>query len=126
MWPIGNQHDREGFGHTAICFASYISALGGESAPRLELLIGAGVGIERQVEELVLEALLGGLIGEGLAAGGGGDDGQELKLGDGGTGDIDALGVGTGVGRGEEEAGIVDEGVEQGAVGGGEALEQVA
>src|ERR1019366_3135170 len=57
---------------------------------------------------------------------GGGDDGEELKLGDGSAGDVEALGVGAGVGWGEEEAGVVDQGVEQGAVGGGEAFELVS
>ena len=60
-----------------------------------------------------------------MLAGGGGDDGEELELGDGGSGDVEALGIGAGVGRGEEEAGVADEGVEQGGVGGGEAFEQV-
>src|SRR5438270_606932 len=55
-----------------------------------------------------------------------GDDGQELHLGDGCAGDVDALGVGAGVGWHEEEAGVFDEGIEQGAVGGGEAFELVA
>jgi hypothetical protein len=77
------------------------------------------------VEEFFLEAVLGGL-GERLAAGGGGDDGEQVEFGDGGAGDEEALGVGPGVGRGEEEAGVVDQGVEEGAVGGGKAFEEVA
>src|SRR5208283_5704793 len=64
--------------------------------------IGAGGGVDGEVEELFLEVFGGG--GEGLAAGGGGDDGEQLELGEGGAGDIEALGVGAGVGGGEEEA----------------------
>jgi len=76
------------------------------------------------MEEVGLEVLGGG--GTGLAAGGGGDDGEELEIGEGGAGNVEALGVGTGVGRGEEEAVVVGEGVEEGAVGGGEALQKIA
>jgi hypothetical protein len=91
------------------------------------------------VEELVLDGCTAigrtgnwELVGAGAgwrregAAGGGGDDGEQVELGDGGAGDVEALGVGAGVGRGEEEAGVVDQGVEEGAVGGGEAFEEVA
>ena len=78
------------------------------------------------MEELVLEVFFGGTVGGGWAAGWGGDDGEEQEAGDGGSGDVEALGVGAGVGRGEEEAGVVAEGVEQGAVGGGEAFEEIA
>ena len=39
--------------------------------------------------------------------------------------DVDALGVGAGVGRGEMEAGVVDEVVEEGDVDGGEAFELI-
>jgi len=78
------------------------------------------------VEELVLEALFGWLGRERCAAGGGGDDGEELHLRDGGAGDEEALGVGAGVRRGKEDAGVVDQRVEQGDVGGGEAFEEVA
>ncbi len=49
-----------------------------------------------------------------------------MKFGDGGAGDEDALGVGAGVGWGELEAGVVDEVIGEGDVGGGEAFEQVA
>ena len=45
---------------------------------------------------------------------------------EGGSGDVDALGVGAGIGRGEEESGVVEEVVEEGDVGGGEAFEEVA
>ena len=76
------------------------------------------------MEEIVLEVFSGG--GEGLAAGGGGDDGEELDIGEGGAGDVYALGVGAGVGRGEEEAVVIGECVEEGAVGGSEALDEVA
>jgi hypothetical protein len=86
-------------------------------------LIWAGGGIERQVEELILDGF--GWRGAGLAAGGGGDDGEELDLGEGGAGNVEALGVGAGVGRGEEETIVVGEGVEKGTVGGGEAFKQV-
>jgi len=75
------------------------------------------------VEELVLDGFRSG--GAGLAAGGGSDDGEKLDLGEGGAGDVEALGVGAGVGRGEEEAVVVGQGVEEGTVGGGEAFEQV-
>jgi hypothetical protein len=78
------------------------------------------------VEEFVLEVFFGGAIGDGRTAGGGGDDGEQVDVGEGGTGDVEALSVGAGVGRGEEEAGVVDEGVEQGAIGGGEAFEEVS
>ena len=74
------------------------------------------------MEELVLEVFLGGAIGCSSAAGGGGDDGEELEFGDGCSRDVEALGVGAGVGRGEEEAVVVGECVEEGAVGGCEAL----
>src|ERR1035437_4158265 len=89
-------------------------------------LIWAGVGVEGEVEEFVLEVFFGGAIGDGRTAGGGGDDGEQVDVGEGGAGDVEALSVGAGVGRGEEEAGVVDEGVEQGAIGGGEAFEEVA
>src|ERR1019366_8304053 len=79
-----------------------------------------------EVEELFLEALLGGLGGKRLAARGGGDDGEQLKFGEGLAGDIEALGVGAGVGRGKEEAGVVDQRVREGTVGGGEAFEEVS
>jgi hypothetical protein len=62
----------------------------------------------------------------GWPGGGRGDDGQELDFGEGGAGNVEALGVGAGVGRGEEEAIVVGEGVDQRAVGGSEALEEVA
>jgi hypothetical protein len=78
------------------------------------------------VDEIFLEVFGGGGGGEGLAAGGRGDDGQELDFGEGGAGDVEALGVGAGVGWGEEEAVVVGEGVEEGAVGGGEALQKIA
>jgi hypothetical protein len=76
------------------------------------------------VEEIFLEGFGGG--GAGLAAGGGGDDGEELEIGEGGAGNVEALGVGAGVGRGEEEAVVVGECVEEGAVGGGESLQEVS
>ena len=49
-----------------------------------------------------------------------------MQLGDGGAGDVDALGVGARVGRGEVESGVVDEVVGEGDIGGGEAFEDVA
>ena len=76
------------------------------------------------VEEIVLEVFSGG--GEGLVAGGGGDDGEELEIGEGDAWDVYALGVGAGVWRGEEEAVVLGECVEEGAVGGSEAFEEVA
>jgi len=76
------------------------------------------------MEELVLDGFGG--CGAGLAARGGGDDSQELDFGEGGAGDVEALGVGACVGRGEEEAVVVGEGVKEGAVGGGEAFQQVS
>ena len=78
------------------------------------------------MEKLVLKAFLGGTVGGGGAAGGRGDDGEKLDLGEGGAWDVEALGVGAGIGRGEEEAGIVDQGIEQGAVAGRQALQQVS
>jgi hypothetical protein len=80
-------------------------------------------------EGLVVVRLAGG---PGGLAGGGGDDGEELEGGDGGSGDEDAVGVGAGIAQSEErwgreeEAGVVDEGVEEGLVEGGEAFELVA
>jgi hypothetical protein len=82
------------------------------------------VGWKRGVEKVVLEAG-GSLGGHGLAAGRGGDDGDELKLGDGATRDVDALGVGADVRRGELEANVVDKIVEQRGVEGSEAFEVV-
>ena len=89
-------------------------------------LVGAGAGIEGEVEELVLKAFLGGGGGERRAAGRSGDDREQLQLGEGDAGDVEALGVGAGVGGGEEEAGVFDQGVEQGEVCGGDAFELVA
>ena len=88
-------------------------------------LVGAGVGVEGQVEEFLLEALLG-VAWRAAGGGRGGDDGEEVKLREGGARDVEALGVGTGVGRREKEAGVVGQGVEQGEVGWGEAFEEVA
>ena len=70
-------------------------------------LVWAGGGVYGEVEEIVLEVFSGG--GEGLVAGGGGDDGEELEIGEGGAGDVYALGVGACVWRGEEEAVVVGE-----------------
>ncbi len=95
-----------------------------ENVERTTALVGAGGGVDGEVEELVLEGFGGG--GAGLAAGGGGDDGEELEIGESGAGNVEALCVGTGVGRGEEEAVVVGECVEEGAVGGGESLQEVA
>ena len=77
-------------------------------------------------EEFALKAFFGGAIRNGGAPGGSGDDGEQVELRDGGAGDIESLGVRAGVRRGEEEAGVVDEGVKQSEVGGREAFEQVA
>ena len=89
------------------------------------LLVGAGVWGDQGVEEVFLKTGdCGG--GERLAARGRGDDGDELEVGEGGAGDVNALGIGTGVGRGEEEACIVEDVVEEGDVGGGETFEEVA
>jgi hypothetical protein len=63
--------------------------------------------------------------GEGFLTGRGGDDCDELELGDGGSRDVDALGVRTGIGRGEEEAGVADEVIEEGDVDGGESFKLV-
>ena len=87
-------------------------------------LVGSGGG-QVGVEEVLLRAGVG-CQGGGFLFGRGGDDGQEGELSDGGTRDVDALGVGAGIGWGQEEAGIVDEVVKEGDVRGGEALEQVA
>ena len=76
------------------------------------------------MEEFVLDGFGGGMAG--LAAGGGSDDGEELDVGEGCAGDVEALGVGTGVRWGEEESVVVGERVEKGAVGGGEAFEKVS
>jgi hypothetical protein len=89
-------------------------------------LVRAGVGIEGKMEELFLQSLLGGLAGEGLAARRAGDDGEQQEVRDGGAGNVDALRVGASVGRGEEEASVVDQGVDQGAVGWSETLQQIA
>lgn len=86
--------------------------------------VGAGVWRQRDVEEVLLHGGDGG-CGEGLAAGWGGDDGDELEVGDGCAGDVDALGIGAGVRGGEEEAGVVEGVVEEGDVDGGEAFELV-
>ena len=77
------------------------------------------------MEEFVLEGLLGGFGGELRSPGRSGDDSEELEFGNGGAGNVDALGVRAGVGRSEEQAGVVDEGVEQGEVGGGQAFQDV-
>jgi hypothetical protein len=92
------------------------------------MLVGLGVGGEG-VEEVLLKILweaayLG--IAEGLAAGGCRDDGEELEIGEGGSGDVDALGVGADVRWGEVEAEVVDEVVEQDLVGGGETFDLVS
>ena len=87
--------------------------------------VGAGIGWwDEVVEEVFLQGGdRGG--GERLAAGGCGDNGEELEFGDGGAGDVDTLGIGAGVGRGELEAGVLDEIVSEGDVDGGEAFEEV-
>ncbi len=56
-------------------------------------LVRAGVGVEGEVEEFVLQILFGRASDEGRAARGGRDDGQQDQFGDGGAGDVDALGV---------------------------------
>ncbi len=61
--------------------------------------------------------------GSGLLTGGGGDDRDELQFGDGGSGDVDSLGVGPDVGRNEEEAGVFEHVVEQCGIERGETLE---
>jgi hypothetical protein len=76
------------------------------------------------VEELVLDGFGGG--GAWLAAGGGCDDGEQLKLGERSTGDVEALGVGAGVWRGKKEAVVVGEGIEEGAVRRGQTLHEIA
>ena len=87
-------------------------------------LIWAGGGVDREVEELVLKVFGGGEAG--LTAGGGGDDGQKLKLGESRAGDVEALGVGAGVWGGEEEAIVVGQSVEKGAIRRGQTLQEVA
>jgi hypothetical protein len=82
--------------------------------------------IDRKVEQLVLERVFGGLRREGLAARWAGDDGEELELCDGGAGDVEALCIGTGIGRGEKESIVVDERVEKGPIGGRETFEDVS
>jgi hypothetical protein len=88
-------------------------------------LVGAGIGRDEGFEEVFLEGGDGG-GGEGFAFGGRGDDRDELEAGQGGAWNVDALGVGTGVGWGDLEADVVDEVVEEADVGGGEAFELVA
>jgi hypothetical protein len=87
-------------------------------------LIWAGGGVDREVEELVLKVFGGGEAG--LTAGGGGDDGQKLKLGESRAGDVEALGVGAGVWGGEEEAIVVGQSVEKGVIRRGQTLQEVA
>ncbi len=82
------------------------------------VLVGAGVGGELGVEEVLLEGGLGS-GGGGFLFGGGGDDGNELEVGDGGAGDEDALGIGADVRWGEGETVIENEVVEEAGVGGG-------
>lgn len=89
-------------------------------------LVGARVGVEREVEELVLEGFFGWAFGEGLFLGGRGDDRYELELSDGGARDEQALGVGASVWWDEKEAGVFQSSVEEREVGWGEALELVA
>jgi hypothetical protein len=88
------------------------------------LLVRPGVGREGSVEEFILQAW-SDRRGQSFFARGRGDDGQELKLRDGRAGDIDALGVGADVGRGEMESGVVEDVVQQRNIDGGEALELV-
>ena len=63
------------------------------------------------MEKVFLE---GGRAGLGLATGGGGDDSQQLQVGERGAGDVEALGVGADVGRNQEETDVVDEIVGEG------------
>jgi hypothetical protein len=88
-------------------------------------LVRAARGRDQVVEEILLQGRNGGGR-EGFAAGGGGDDGEELEFGEGGAGDVDTLGVGAGVGRGEMEADVVDQVVEKGDVRGSEAFQEVS
>jgi hypothetical protein len=72
-----------------------------------------------------LERGQGGRGGERLFARGGGYDGDELEFVDGGSRDVNSLGVGAGVGRGQKEPSICDEIVQKGDVDWGQALELV-
>ena len=62
----------------------------------------------------------------GFGSGGIGDDGERLQRFDGRVGEVEALGVGTYVGRGKEESFVFDKRVEEGAVERREAFEEVA
>ncbi len=88
--------------------------------------VGAGGGVDGEAEELVLQVFFGGTFGTGRTAGGRGDNGEDLEFGDGCSGDVDALRVGASVRRGEEEAVVFGEGIEERPVGGCEAFEEIA
>jgi len=75
------------------------------------------------VEEFVLDGFGGS--GAGLASRGSCDDSKKLELDDGGAGDVEPLGIGASVGRCEEDAVIVCEGVEERAVSWGETFDEV-
>lgn len=59
------------------------------------------------------------------ATGGSGDEAEDIDGFEGWAGDEEALGVGAWVRRGKEEAAIVEEGVGEGEIEGGEAFEGV-
>ena len=63
---------------------------------------------------------------EGFAAGRGGDDGDELELRKRAPRDVHALSIGSGVGRGEVQAGIGDKVFEQCDIGWGKTFEKIA
>ena len=52
-----------------------------------------------------------GVLAGGLAFGGGGDEAEDLEGPEGEAGDEEALGIAAGVGRGEEEAVVGEEGI---------------
>ena len=90
-------------------------------------LVGAGGGWGGSLEEALLKFLakLLSVLGRHGFSGGRGDDGEKLEVGDGGSRDEDALRVGPDIGRGDAKAGILDEGVNEGETGVGEAFEEV-
>ena len=94
---------------------------GAETRP----LVRAGVGWDELFEEILLHGRdRGG--GKRFTAGGGGDDCQELEVSERRPGNVEALGVGAGVRRGELQTGVLNEVVGEGNVDGGEALEELA
>ena len=94
-----------------------------EGYRELRSLVGAGIWREWGVEEVLLQRGSNG--GQGLLARWGSDDSNEMEFGDGGSRDVDALGVGACIGRSQEEASVADEVVKQGGVDGSQAFKQV-